>query len=255
MQRKPWMAGTLLEPGGETGRYMSIRFSPIDEHLYEAGAEPEKAFSEQLREGPFSWIMFLSSVGFCVPAFIHLSVGKHLADFLAGASLLLVSISSSLCDAFCVWSGIFDDGSEAEDFSKYEKTGIAIGRSPAWVAVQIQQTGAEPQIYAPDRWNNVTRLFDRFVCIAFVLPSVVFYLYKERPFFYDTVVFCIVFAIAWISCVVGQRFRAQHVCGVKRDEGGIIIEEGYRIFMAWHELWHFLLIILLIASALYRPDK
>merc|ERR1711865_1234137 len=110
----------------------------FDENLPDAGADPEIRFVDQLRDGPVSWHMFLSCVGFAIPGMIHLLYfHEHVEDYMVGMALLLVAVSSTVCDAYCVHSAPYDSADVFLD-EQYHKTGIALGTSPAWVADKME---------------------------------------------------------------------------------------------------------------------
>mmetsp|Transcript_24751 Transcript_24751/g.51424 ORF Transcript_24751/g.51424 Transcript_24751/m.51424 type:complete len:257 (-) Transcript_24751:46-816(-) len=249
---RPRVPGKLVGPADRTGKYMCVSFSGVDENSPSAGADPEDGLSllEQVKRGPCSRSMLLSCVGFVIPACIHLYKHQHWADLLAGFALLCVSVSSPLCDAYCVWAGVLEDGKG----KRYDQTALAVGKSEDWVAKQIQEKGALPQVLATDRWNNLTRLIDRAVCVSLVAPATCLFAIKQRPRILDFLVVMGGFAVAWTSCVVGNYFRKVYPCGIKRKaDGTCIVERSYWIFMRLHEVWHYILITIFSASALYRP--
>lgn len=246
--------GKFVGPGDRTGKYMCVAFSAIDENIPSAGAEPEDGESlwQQVRRGPCSRSMLLSCVGFVIPAFIHLYKREHWTDWFAGFALLCVSVTSPLCDAFCVWSAVYEDGIVSE--GRYARTAQAVGRTEEWVAKTIQEKGAYPQVLATDRWNNLTRLIDRATCVCLVGPAVGTFAALQRPRVLDFLAVLGGFTIAWTTCALGQHFRMVYPCGIKRQKDGTIVtEKMYWFFMRLHEMWHFLLVVLFSASALYRP--
>ncbi|CAK0809435.1 unnamed protein product [Prorocentrum cordatum] len=117
----PIKPGTLKGPGDVTGRNMYICLSPIDEHLFSAGAEPDCGFWEQVANGPCSkWMLLSCSFCFIVPAAIHLVLCEGWPDRAAGLSLGLVSVTSTLCDSICVHAAVYESGG-------YDRTAKAVG--------------------------------------------------------------------------------------------------------------------------------
>jgi len=255
---RPWKPGKLLGPGDATGRHMCVALSGIDENLPSAGAEPEggETLLRQLVRGPCSWSMLLSSVGFLIPASVHVHKREHFADWLAAFALALVSVTSPLCDAFCVWSAVYEDGDPAGAGAerRYARTALAVGKEPEWVARTMQEHGALPQVLATDRWNNLSRLIDRVVCVLVVGPALVVFALFQRPSIPHFLFFAGGFSVAFAANVLGQRLRMVYPCGIRRKrDGTVVVERLYWWFMRVHETWHFLLIVLFTASAVHRP--
>lgn len=327
---RPFKRGALKQPWKKAriGAFFSIAISPVDEHLMCAGADPDAqhgvSFWQQVRAGPYSWPMFYSCIAFMIPAVIHLLFFvkhrehkdnawpfgglrvEHLHDLLAGLALIAVGISSPLCDAFCVWSAVYDDGNpDSESGMKYEKAAAALHCKPCEVEQEIEKwqfdvdtsefhsiesAQSEPilsrdasvesvglkcastaslglkricakEIWAPDRWNNLTRLIDRFVCVALVVPTQLYFVAVQRPwwtFKVDAAIVAAIFFCAMGTCVTGQHYRTMHPCGVRKvqcDRGlKVVIEKGYEMYMLFHQVWHLLLVLGLSGSAFYRPD-
>merc|ERR1719265_1210038 len=123
--------------------------------MYHSGAPTTESFQDQIRRGPYSYAMFISCIAFALPGFIHFYMHEHWADWYAGIAFFMVAISSPLCDAFCVYSAVFDEGPD------YMKTAEAVGMTAASVQNNVRESMADMRIYAPDCWNNLTRLIDR----------------------------------------------------------------------------------------------
>merc|ERR1719367_1537384 len=98
--------------------------------------------------------MFVSCISFALPGFIHAWKCEHMADHLAAIALIVVAITSTLCDSLCVDSAVYDE-------SPYGRTAYALGTSPADVAQAIKDHNAGPEVLANDGWNNLTRAVDR----------------------------------------------------------------------------------------------
>lgn len=256
--------GQLIGPASATGNNMRLRLSVIDEHLFYGGAAPAggAGFLEILIRGPCSWWMFVSCIGFALPGLIHLWKCEHKADILAGVAMLVVAVTSTLCDSLFVDSAVYDE-------APYERTSYALGVSPAHVAGAIKEAGAEPEVLANDGWNNITRAVDRFWASLVVFPCVINYMFVQRPAIMPNVPFVVGLVVAWATCGIGQHFRKKDPTGVRfvkepRSEtnelserllvqGAYVADRDYQTFMAFHELWHLLLIVSLCASAIYRP--
>merc|ERR1719203_97754 len=150
------MKAKLVGPGTCTGKNLRLCFSVFEELSWQKGAEPAGGASllGQIRRGPCSWSMLLSCVSFAVPGAIHLWNHEVLADYVAGVALLLVSLTSSLCDAFAVDSAEYDH-------PPYKRVAAALGESPEAIGEQVRRASAEPAILAMDRWNMLTRILDR----------------------------------------------------------------------------------------------
>mmetsp|Transcript_106123 Transcript_106123/g.342644 ORF Transcript_106123/g.342644 Transcript_106123/m.342644 type:complete len:252 (+) Transcript_106123:142-897(+) len=245
--------GVLLEPGLATGRSWRIRFSPIAEHFWSEGALGADLWT-QLQRGPCRWQMLFSCVGFAIPALVHLGMHQHLADYIAAIALLCVAVSSPLCDAFCVDSCIYDDGRVLEaDGMPYARTGACIGKDPEWISRNIQETEASPEILANDQWNNLSRLIDRATCVFIVLPSIAFFVVRQRPQMLSNLPFVGGFFVAWGICFLDQKYRYVDPCGTRFVNGKWLTERSYEIHQRLHEVWHYILIVTLTCSALYRP--
>mmetsp|Transcript_104396 Transcript_104396/g.280442 ORF Transcript_104396/g.280442 Transcript_104396/m.280442 type:complete len:182 (+) Transcript_104396:64-609(+) len=179
---------------------------------------------------------------------------QHLADYIAAIALLCVAVSSPLCDAFCVDSCIYDDGRVLEaDGMPYARTGACIGKVPEWISRNIQETEASPEILANDQWNNLSRLIDRATCVFIVLPSIVFFAVRQRPQMLSNLPFVGGFFVAWGICFVDQKYRYVDPCGTRFVNGKWLTERSYEIHQRLHEVWHYILIVTLTCSALYRP--
>lgn len=208
----------------------------------------------QLRRGPCRWQMFFSCVGFAIPAMVHLSFGQHLGDWLAAFGLICVSVTSPLCDAFCVDSGVYDDGSVGQAGAvPYSRTAACTRQSPDAIERIIKESLALPLVLANDQWNNLTRLIDRLTCVVVVLPCVVYYAVHQRPDVASNLPFVGGFLAAWAVCFVDQRYRYMDPCGTRYVEGRWLTERTYAIHQQLHELWHYILIVTLTWSACYRP--
>uniref|UniRef100_A0A7S2HD77 Uncharacterized protein n=1 Tax=Zooxanthella nutricula TaxID=1333877 RepID=A0A7S2HD77_9DINO len=251
------MAKGLVGPGTVTGRHLRVRFGPLEEHLWSAGAEPSRGASllKQLKRGPCCWSMFISCAGFALPAMLHFGIWQNALDLVAGAALLFVAVTSTLCDAFCVDSSVFDDGfAGADGDRKYVQTAAAVGLRPDEVLRRIEEAGALPEVFANDRWNNLTRLVDRATCAFVVAPSLLVFALSQRPVWGFNLVLFGGFFIAWVICLVDQRYRYRDPCGVRYVHGRYAIERDYEIHQRLHEVWHFILIVVFCANAVYRPS-
>lgn len=244
--------GSLVEPGTVTGRCWRIRFSTIAEHRWCEGAVGAP-FLAQLRRGPVRWQMFFSCMGFAIPAVIHVAKRQHLADIAAAIGLLCVSISSPLCDAFCVDSCVYDAGCEEVGVKLYSRASACLQASPEGITRTIKESQALPEIIANDQWNNLTRFIDRATCAFLVLPSMVFFGWRQRPNLLANVPFIGGFFVAWFICLADQRHRYLDPCGTRFIDGHWKTEPKYLLHQRLHELWHYTLIITLTCSALYRP--
>jgi len=238
----------------------------MDEMLWWKGAEPQDSFVKQILQGPTSWLMFVSCIGFALPAVLHLLQPTGFEDYLAGCALLAVAISSPLCDALCVHSGVFDDGSKPSISSsendgcgraphvRYQRAAVMLRSAPQHVEQQIEANSAQPLILAPDRWNNLTRGLDRFVCLFMVFPALLIFAIRRPPFPGRLLAMLACFAPAWAACVLGQHLRRLNPCGVQpRADGSGYVRERTFMYYEWlHELWHLILIVVLCANALWH---
>lgn len=193
-------------------------------------------------------------------------VGKGFEDYLFGFALIAVAISSPLCDALCVHCAVFDtgnqamtSGSEAESdcrpyFGPYQRAAVMLGKSSQDVEQCIKTNGAQPQILAPDRWNNLTRGLDRFVCLFMVFPTLLIFAIRRPPFPRRFLALLAGFAPAWVACIVGQHLRRLNPCGLQplADGSGYARERTFMYYEWLHELWHLILIVVLSINALWQ---
>mmetsp|Transcript_65067 Transcript_65067/g.136309 ORF Transcript_65067/g.136309 Transcript_65067/m.136309 type:complete len:257 (+) Transcript_65067:271-1041(+) len=254
----PWGRAELLVPGKVTGDCLRLRLSPIAEHLWSAGAPPAAPWRTQLARRPCRWQMLFSCVAFAVPAAVHLVKREHLADWLAGLALLVVSITSPLCDAFFVDSTVIEGSGpnlDLDDDEAYRRTADLVGISCQDVVRLIQDHGASPEILCNDRYNNLTRLIDRYTCVFCVLPALTYYCIRQRPAFLTNLPFAGGVLVAWATCLVDQRYRYADPCGIRYLDGRWVTEKSYLIHQRLHEIWHYLLVLTFTCSALYRPGR
>jgi len=191
-----------------------------------------------------------------------------------------------------VWGAVYDDGKpDLQSGTKYAKAAAALHCKPEEIQQRIEQWTDDleslgeigkllstrsamnrqvsseipwqcaPEIWAPDRWNNLTRLIDRFVCVVVVVPAQLLFVQIQRPFQkfpFDAAVIFLFFFLAWGTCATGQYYRLKFPCGVRKvktDEGvEIVIEKGYEMYMLMHQVWHLLLVLGMCLSAVYRPE-
>jgi len=110
---RPVIPAKLVVGAGIEQPRLCLVLSPFDEHIPSAGAQPDGGDSilQQVCKGPHNWVMFISCAGFAVPALVHLYMHRCLADYVAAFGLLCVTCTSTLCDVFCIYYGVYDDGS------------------------------------------------------------------------------------------------------------------------------------------------
>jgi len=252
---KPFRRGRLLI--FSTGSAV-LDFSSLDENLSWRGATPTLSFWAQVRLGPCDWRMFVSCIGFLLPAAVHAYNREHVFDYFVSFALLCISISSPLCDCICVHSAIYDSGGPDAD---YVETAIATGKTPIEVQKRIRESGGDVDVIhvmANDIWNNLTRGIDRTICSLLGAPAMLLYCLKQRPGVTNTLVFLAGFALAWSFAVAGMIVRKRNPCAVRvgngLDEPKFVMDRDYKLYQYLHETWHFLLIILFTASAFFRPS-
>jgi len=248
--------GELMGPGGITGQSMKLRLDPLTEHIFWAGAAPAEGANlfQQVRRGPWSWIMLISCMYFAVPGIVHLCFRQHWMDYVSGITLLILSVTSSLCDAFCVDCAVYDDGvSGLADGRPYQRTAEATGTTSDVIVKRIKENAATPEVLAPDGWKNFTRLLDRFWVCVFTVPLLAYFFYFQRPSFLINIPFVMGTFGSFALNIKGQSVRASDPCGIRYQSGRYLVEERYWFFMKIHAMWHFLMSSTLIVSALYRP--
>jgi len=278
---RPIKPGKLVHAGVSRPRVV-LCLSHVDEHIPAAGAEPEDGILQQVCKGPHNTVMFFSCVGFALPAFVHLYMRRCFADYVAAFGLLCVTCTSTLCDAFCIYYGVYDDGSnnnsnnnEGEasqlDFmtssfgkgsvasgssssSSYVKAALAGDITPTAVETLINEKGNPREIVAPDKWNNFTRLLDRATCVMITAPSLLWWMWCVRPCITGNIKYFGLFGIAFACNLAGQRHRQANPCGFTMEHGKRVVDPDYRTFERFHFTWHFLLIGIFTLSALDRPS-
>lgn len=257
---KPWKIGKLLPPTerntSEERGSMVLLLSSIDENIPSAGSEPDDTFCSQVCRMPDNLYMFVSCTGFMSAAAIH-AYFHTFPDLIAIFGITCVSISSPLCDAFCIYYAIFDDEAQG-----YVKTAVGVGEDSKWVADEIERHQAAPQVLCTDRWNNLTRLVDRSVCVFITLPSLLFFVYSVRPSLLANLQYFCLFGAGFLCNLCGQRLRSRNPCGfrilpddrrrVNCFSGRRVLESDYRCFEVLHICWHAFLIVAFCASALDR---
>lgn len=131
-------------------------FGPIAENLAFHGADPILSFWDQIKNGPNSWMMFISCFGFILPAILHLiyyfrslektskilmkkneksiciySFFYKYRDLFAGIALCCVSITSPLCDAFLIQSSPYDTRHQQEDnYTRHQQRDLEDNYTP-----------------------------------------------------------------------------------------------------------------------------
>jgi len=263
--RQPWKCGRLVGPNYVVGHYrgtgapgnMVLALSEIDELLWWTGAGQLTCGTlyGQVRRGPYNWFMFLSCVGFLLAAIIHCYFHAW-ADWCAVFGLVCVSISSPMCDAFCIHFNVYEDGATG-----YAKTAAATGKPESWIRDVIKEKGASPEVLATDQWNSLTRLADRMVCVLITVPCLAIYSWSVRPSVIANVPYLCVLCAGVIVCGIGQFLRGQNPCGFRflelRKDGGHlfydrVMEPSYKYFELCHMAWHVILIVGFCASACDR---
>jgi len=275
---RPVKPGKLIRAGVTRPRVV-LCLSHVDEHIPAAGANPDGGILQQVSNGPHNPVMFLSCVGFALPAFVHLYMHHCVADYIAAFGLLCVTCTSTLCDAFCIHYGVYDDNNNSNNnhnkgetqelesmsssFGKdsvasaascYEKAALAGGTTPTAIETLINEKGDPREIIAPDKWNNFTRLLDRAVCVAITAPSLLWWMWCVRPSITGNIKYFGLFGIAFACNLIGQRYPQANPCGFTMEHGKRVVDSDYNTFERFHFTWHFLLITIFTMSALNRPS-